>query len=103
MNAPLLGASVGRQYARNAKLPAVMVAVGVFLAWAPSPAVGQTAGDSLGVGALVEAYRTTWGEHDASAPLLIDPRLENLRIGRYTPLAGAIPPGWMLWNGLPAA
>jgi uncharacterized protein (TIGR02246 family) len=67
MNAPLLGASVGRQYVRNAKLPAVMVAVGVFLAWAPSPAVGQTAGDSVGVSALVEAYRTTWGEHDASA------------------------------------
>lgn len=47
--------------------PATMVAAVALLATLPGTVAAQTPDDSVGVRALVEAYRTTWDRHDASA------------------------------------
>jgi uncharacterized protein (TIGR02246 family) len=67
MNAMLLRASPGRRYAGDARLPTLLVALWLLFTLVPSAAGGQTASDSVALSTFVEAYRSTWGQHDPSA------------------------------------
>lgn len=55
-----------RWFAGGLKLPAAMVTASVLITGFPCAAGAQTSEDSVAVRALVEAYRTTWNEHDPS-------------------------------------
>jgi len=52
--------------ASGRSLPVVVVAASATLLGCPGVVTAQTALDSAGVGAFVEAYRTTWNGHDPS-------------------------------------
>jgi uncharacterized protein (TIGR02246 family) len=67
MNASLPRSSGTRWFAGGVKLPATIVAAGVLMAGLPGAVAAQTPADSVAVRAFVEAYRTTWNEHDPSA------------------------------------
>jgi uncharacterized protein (TIGR02246 family) len=56
-----------RRFFGSVKLPATMVAASVIMTGLPCAAAAQTSDDSAAVRALVEAYRTTWNQHDPSA------------------------------------
>lgn len=67
MNACPPRSSGVRWFAGIVKRPTTMVAASVLIAGFPRAAAAQTPEDSVAVRGLVEAYRTTWNEHDPSA------------------------------------
>ena len=67
MHVPLTRFPGVRRFACSAMLPAAVVVAGAVIAALPRVVAAQTLEDSVAVRALVEAYRTTWDGHDASA------------------------------------
>jgi uncharacterized protein (TIGR02246 family) len=67
MNASPPRSSGIRRFVGSVKLPATMVAASALITGLPGVMAAQTPGDSVAVRAFVDAYRTTWSEHDPSA------------------------------------
>ncbi len=67
MNSSPPGSPGIRRFVGSVKLPAAMAAASALIAGLPGAVASQTPQDSVAVRAFVEAYRTTWDEHDPSA------------------------------------
>lgn len=66
MDAPLPIAQRSFRFGRRVLVAPSIAAIALFVAL-PGTMAAQTRGDSVAVGAFVDAYRTTWDEHDPAA------------------------------------
>lgn len=67
MNKPLLRPGLDRWLTRSGPLFPTVVGTIVAFAALPHFAAAQTTGDSVSVESFVDAYRTTWNDHDPAA------------------------------------